>query len=270
MQQIAGTWKHTEIVANGIDNEWPGDPLLVDDDLQMAIRMVNDNQSLALCIEMGSEDLKGHPHMDGLTVWIDPKGGKAEVFGIHVRGGSSMGPGPRPPAEAGTAPPTDRDHRRPGEKQPQVPPMEQLEQAAITYCDATGPLTMSMDEIRRTGIDIGVGHGTGRSLVYEFNIAFKAGPSLEDLKPGMVIGIGILSGGAEPEGRKTAAADGDKPQDGPPGRGGGPGPGGPMGRPGGMMGGGETGSGHGGPPSGAKQDHAGVWFQVQLAGGVQG
>lgn len=268
--QVASGWKRAEIIANGIDNEWPSNPLFVGDDPPIAVHVVNDNQSLALCIETNNEGLKRHLLMDGLTVWMDPKGGEEEVFGIHVRGGSPIDTGRRLPAEAGAAPPTDNDHG-PSGRQPQMPPIYPLGQAAVTYRDTTGPLTMAMDEVRRTGIDIGVGQGAGRSLVYEFNIAYKAAPSLEGLAPGMVIGIGILSGGSEPEDRRPATPDDHTRQEGPPGGGGGPESGSRMGgRPGGMMGGEQMGPGPGGPPPDAKQDRASVWLQVQLADGAKG
>lgn len=267
--KITGRWKHTEIIANGISNEWTGEALLVDDDEQMKIRVVSDNQSLALCIETGTGGLKRQPQMDGLTMWIDPNGGKEKIFGIHVRSGPPMDRGRKPPADAGNAPPTEKADQPRGQ-QVQHPHLEPIEQAAITYSDATGPLTMAMDEIRRTGIDIGVGRGAGRSMVYEFNIAFKAAPSLESLAPGMTVGLGIMRGGADPGDRKPAGTDDGTRQDGPPGGGGGPGPGGSMGRPGAMMDSAPMAGGHGGPPGGARQNDSGVWLQVQLAGGGQG
>ena len=37
----AGGWKRAEIVVNGMDDEWSGDLLFVDNDSQLAVRMVN-------------------------------------------------------------------------------------------------------------------------------------------------------------------------------------------------------------------------------------
>jgi hypothetical protein len=117
---------------------------------------------------------------------------------------------------------------------------------------------MTISEVRRTGIDIGVGRtGDGR-LVYEFNIAFRAAPSLGELEPGMTVGIGILAGGFGRNG---------------PGRGL---PGGPMGPVGfdGGPGGPGAGSGMRGSPGArgfAKKDNPiEVWLQVRLAGPAMG
>lgn len=202
--RLAGGWKSDDIIANGIDAEWPGEPLFVDEDLQLAVRVVNDNHSLALCIQTCGETLKRQLRMDGLTVWFDPKGGQEKIFGIHVPGGSPAGPGRRPSPEAGAKPPTDRDHRS-GSTQPRAVPIEALQRVAITYGDATGPLTMEMNEVRRTGIAIGVGQRPDQSLVYEFSIAFKAAPSLNELMPGMAVGIGIQRGAAETGDRQPSS-----------------------------------------------------------------
>ena len=264
--QVAGGWKQVEIVTNGMDSEWPANPQFVDDDLNMAAYVLNDHQSLALCIKTA---VKQPFLMDGLTVWIDATGGKEKILGIHVPGGSPRGPGHRPPSAAGAQPPAEKPPQTNGKKPPMAP-IEPIKHVAVTYGDATGPLTMTMEEIRRTGIDIGVGQAKGRSLVYEFSIAFKAAPSLADLAPGGMVGIGIMSGGADGEDRKPQRTDGDAGQGGPPGGGGGPGPGGSMGRPGGMMGGPQMESGHGGPSPGEKKDQRGVWLQVRLADQANG
>jgi hypothetical protein len=191
----------------------------------------------------------------GLTLWLDPQGGEKHVFGIHLpdSGTESFTPGhghraPKPKPRDKQAPP-------PGGKPPRLEPLKQL---AVTYSDATGPLTMTISEVRRTGIDIGVGRtGDGR-LVYEFNIAFRAAPSLGELEPGMTVGIGILAGGFGRNG---------------PGRGL---PGGPMGPVGfdGGPGGPGAGSGMRGSPGArgfAKKDNPiEVWLQVRLAGPAMG
>jgi len=118
--------------------------------------------------------------------------------------------------------------------------------------DTTGPLTMTISEVRRTGIDIGVGQAGRGRLVYEFNIAFKAAPSLGGLKPGKVVGIGVLIGGSAQDG---------------PGKGSHGGPMGASGFDGGF--GGPGGGMAGGPGAGGfrkKDETFEVWLQVRLAG----
>ena len=269
-QQLASGWKSADIVTNGIDSEWPADPQFVDDDPEMAVVVVNDHQSLALCIKTDDAALKRQFLMDGLTVWIDVSGGKDKIFGIHVPGGSPMQPGRRPSLPDGAAPPADKTPRI-DTKHRQMLPIEPIKKVAVTYLDATGPLTMDMDEVRRTGVDIGMGQADKGALVYELSIAFKAAPSLADLTPGTMVGIGIMTGGANAEDRKPQGTDDTMGQGGPPGGGSGPGPGGSMGRPGGgMMGGPQMDGGPGGPPQGAKKDQISVWLKVQLADGAKG
>lgn len=257
--QVASMWTHAGIQTNGIDDEWPGDPLLVDDDLGVAVRVINDHQTLGVCIEVRSERSKQHLAMDGLTVWIDPKGGNDQVFGIHLAGGLPMTRGHNPPVSHGDAPTGDETPQSKWKGSARWP-TQPLPAMAITYRDTTGPLTMAMDEIRRTGIDIGVGVCDDRSLIYEFKIAFNAAPSLAKLAPETVIGIGILSGGAESGRRPPSATDNDTGPGGPAGGGSAPGPGGRMGRLGGKME-----HGPGGPQAGSKATATAVWLRVRLA-----
>ena len=248
---LAGRWKQADIVADGKAVEWPGDPLFADDDPDLTVDLRNDHQSLSLCIQTQSETLQRQFLSDGLTVWLDPRGGKDTVFGIHVHGGSFQ-PSDGRHAHATGGPPPSSSNRRPDENRPPFPWLAPIDQVSITYADATGPLTMAMDEVRRTGIEIGRGRGDARTVVYEFNIAFNAAPSLEILAPGKVLGVGIFSGGADPGKRQPAGNHGDMQQSGPPG---------------GRMGGGRMGGGHGGPPGGHNQGRAVVWVEVQLADG---
>ena len=269
--------KQTEIVTDGQLEEWPSEPLFVDEDTQMSLYALSDQQSLSLSVAFGRGDKKERrpPGVGGggLTVWIDPGGGKEKVFGIHVSGGGpSRGPGGNPlPGGKETAPPakTANADLSNGSKPPQMPHGPDNLNISITYADTTGPLTMTMDEVRRTGIDIGVGQGKDGAEIYEFNIAFRAGPSIENLSPGMMIGVGIARGGAGAKGGKPHGSDDGGPQGGPPGGGGGgsgPGGGSRGGPPGGHAGGGMMGGG----PSGKKQDQSCVWFKVQLANIVKG
>jgi hypothetical protein len=247
--KVAGHWRDQGVAADGDDREWREAPQYYDSDRQLVIRVTNDATIISLCLATGQADLAQRLLRGGLTVWLDPQGGEKHVFGIHL-----------PDSHTETFTP-GRGHGapkpKPRDKQPPPPRgkpqhLEPLKQLAVTYSDATGPLTMTISEVRRTGIEIGVGQtGDGR-LVYEFNIAFRAAPSLGQLKPGMTVGIGILTGGFGQNG---------------PGRGL---PGGPMG-PAGFDGGlGGPGSGMRGAPGprafGKKDKPIEVWLQVRLAG----
>jgi hypothetical protein len=250
--KVAGRWPDHPIVIDGADMEWQGTPQFYDQKRHLAVRVVNDARALFLCIAAGDDAPSARPPgMTGLTLWIDPQGGRKKIFGIQLRAGGPGRPdrGPGPGAAAG--PPNEKqEHPLDGEGPPPVP--EAGRTVAIKYADATGPLQMSIAEVRRTGIDIGRGTTRGRRRVYEFRIDFVAAPSLADLKPGMVVGIGIQLGTDAQNGR-----DGAPPQRSM-GRGG---PGGGMGRriDGGM------GGGPGGPHPDGKDNAFIVWLQVRLA-----
>lgn len=116
---------------------------------------------------------------------------------------------------------------------------------------------MTMDEVRRTGVDIGVGQSGDSRLVCELLIEFSAAPYLSTLKPGMPVGVGIVAASGGPGGLMV-------PDGGPPAGarvvsaqfGGG------MGAPGGGMGMGRL-PGNGGPMQ--KGNSLDVWLKVRLA-----
>ena len=133
---------------------------------------------------------------------------------------------------------------------------------SITYQDATGPLEMTLEEVRRTGIDLGVHQGPDGYRVYEFKIAYSAAPCLADMADKSLLGLGIQAGAGKnnrPDNVGRTSAQ-------PPGGGRGGSPGGPP--PGGGMDGGPM--GRGGPSDGPGRQAGGggdaiQWMQVVLA-----
>jgi hypothetical protein len=209
--------------------------------------------------------------MTGLTIWLDPAGGKSKVLGIHIPGGEpgrhgSGSGGPLPPGSS--SPDLDRKPGEgPGDQPPPAHPIQPLQKIAITYADTTGPLTMGMDEVQRTGIDIGINRLADRRLVVEFTIAFAAAPCLEGFEPGMALGLAVQSGDSDSEKRPGTGGGSMGPGGGSGGRGGPPSGGGGMGGPppgGGMGGPPSGGGGKSGPGSGGKTNFE-VWLQVHLA-----
>lgn len=252
--KVAGHWRDVGVVADGYDREWSGIPQYYDGDRQFVIRVANNAATLSMCVASSQPDMTRQLRMGGLTVWFDPQGGKKKIFGIHLPGGhydrlaGGQGPGkPGARPRHGKAPPMGGT---PEGEPPQFEPSTELD---VTYADTTGPLTMTISELRRSGIDIGVRQAGDGRLVYEFDIAFEAAPSLHDLKPGMEVGIGILIEGSAPGG----------PAGMPPG-----GPTGPAGFDSGNGGPGSSGGMGGGPGPGGRRQKAKafeVWLQVRLA-----
>ena len=208
---------------------------------QMTVRLVNDASSISLSVSLGDGELAREAQHSGLTIWIDPDGGKERVFGIHLPGMRSPFPG---------MPPFRDDMKTDHSNPPDLPmdsgkvPEKPLESIFITYADTTGPLKMDMDEVRKTGLDIGVGKGRDGRWIYEFAISFEADSCLADLGPGSIIGIAVQSGGGE--------ADGGKPPS--------------LGTPGGGMGGPGPGGGPGGSggPGGGSSKAFEIWLRVTL------
>lgn len=262
---VACYWRGHDVVADGIDKEWPESPQYYDKDQRITVRVINNDKILSLTVSTGSRSLQRQLQMAGLMVWFDPEGGTEQVFGIHLPAANMQPPG-RPggqPGDGGFGPrfslshPAGNTAAKPGQRPPAM--SQAIKELEITYSDTTGPLLMKMDEVRRTGIDVGRTQTRDGRLVYEFNINFNAAPSLENLKPGMSLGIGILTAsGFEQFG--------------------GPGSGGPpgaqlapsvsfsgMGGPGGGLGG--PGGGTNGPGRGGGRDKSlEIWLKVQLAG----
>lgn len=260
-KEVAGHWRGHEIVANGSDDEWQDDsPQYYNEKQHITVRVINDAQTLSLTVSTRDQALQRQLRMAGLTVWFDPQGGKEKVFGLHLPAAASAHS--EPPGNGGLPP--SGAPRRPGDSEDRPPArptaLEPLRQIEITYSNTTGPLEMRIDEVRRSGIDIGLGQSKEGRLIYEFDLKFSAAPSLAELKPGMVVGIGILAGASEDAGPMG-------PGGGPPGLHSGSLEPGGGGRPTGGMG--PPGGGGGGGPGGKRQTLE-VWLKVRLAGQAAG
>jgi hypothetical protein len=257
VHKIAAHWCDHDTAANGCDNQWQEIPQYYDEDRQIAVWMANHSEALFLCISIRDNALKRQNGLGRLTIWLDPQGGKTKIFGIHLSSGDLNGPAMGSRSEAGVMRPMD-DRGSPMGNQPQPPSQGPLKTLEITYKDTTGPLKMTMDEVRRTGIEIGVKQSKEGRLVYEFDIGFKAAPSLAGLEPGMNLGVGIQINAPEKKGRKRALTNGQRVRGGPGGGLSGPGPGG-------SMGGRGIGLASEGLRPGEENDPFEVWLQVKLA-----
>jgi hypothetical protein len=262
--KVVSQWRNGNLIADGSDSEWQVAPQYYDEKRRLAIRVTNDAEGLYLSITTSDESIKRQLLMAGLTIWLDPKGEKDRIFGIHLPGSGPAGPRPKP-QDKGSLPPAGDNGSHRGAKRDLLPPVGLPTELSITYADTTGPLTMRLSEVRRTGIDIGVGQSPARRLVYEFTIAFNAAPCLSGLAPEMVVGIGVVAG-ASKQGRPQAGSRGGAPG----------GPGGIMPGPGfddgvNAMNGPPPGGGPGGGPgAGKKSGSLEVWLQVRLAGRAKG
>ncbi len=255
---VLSRWGKSDIVVDGMENEWEGPPQYYEKEKQMVVRVANDAKSLYLCLSTRNAGLTRQLLGNGWTVWLDPRGSKERVFGVNIFRLEPAMPGGGVRPEAGPLP-RPNGHGRPVESEKQVPPLAKIDSLEITFENATGPLQMGIDEARRFGIDAAMGRRLADgSMVCEFRFDFCDHTSLLGLRPGSVLGIGILSGAADKEG------PGSRPFGTGMGFGGGPGGGGLGGEPSGGMGGGPRGA----PPGRNKPLE--IWLRVKMADSMIG
>ncbi|BBO70957.1 hypothetical protein DSCA_48870 [Desulfosarcina alkanivorans] len=184
-RNVTSQWHTQVIVADGSDAEWSGSPQFYDKSKKASIRLSNDAESIQICFATGDRDLKMRLATEGLSLWLDPDGGKNKVVGIYVPG--------------------KRSHFRPADKgadgnhEPKPQELRMPATIEMTYSDTTGPLKMDVEAVRRTGIGIGVGQPDGSRYVYEFIVPFAVDEILADMGSGKEIGVGILPGNGESE-----------------------------------------------------------------------
>jgi hypothetical protein len=97
-------WKDRDIVIDGRNDEWQGALGYLGDPV-VALGFLNDASGLYVCIATNVPALSKGLLQRGMTVWIDPKGGKKKTLGIRLAPTAPPGgPGDRPqdgPPEGG-------------------------------------------------------------------------------------------------------------------------------------------------------------------------
>ncbi len=264
--KVASRRRSVEIETNGSDDEWPGTPQYYDKEKHVAIKIMNDDDSIYICFAAYDRELKKKLMTSGLTVWIDPEGGKERKYGVRL----SMKPRRRPKKFSGenqgrmTKEDRERMKKEFRERMSKEgpPPFKAPEKLEVVHPFADGPFSMTMEEARHAGVEIGVGQPNGR-LVYEYRIRTEGENFVLSLDTGAHVGIGIESGILD-RGKMMG-------KDGPGGGGGGHGKkGGGMGGPGrggmsGPPGGGRGGPGNGRSDSKKMGDPFEVWLKVEWA-----
>jgi len=96
--QVNSQWRATDIVINGVADEWKGDLVPVKDNgFSFGVR--NDDRFLYVCIVGDTPMLMSMAVSRGMTVWLDPAGGKSTAFGIKF----PLGPAAAAPQSAPAA-----------------------------------------------------------------------------------------------------------------------------------------------------------------------
>ncbi|MDM8554431.1 hypothetical protein QUF75_06845 [Desulfococcaceae bacterium HSG7] len=242
--KVVSQWPVEVIQTNGSDDEWRGTPQYHDEKKHIVVRVMNDSEILYVCFSANDPELKRKLIMTGLTLWIDPEGGKNKKYGIRL-----LVKSPQPPPEFSKE---DRDSSR-KRKPPSLKMPERLE---LIHPDTSGPLIMNIEKSKSSGVEIGVGQPNGR-LVYEYKIKMKGENVIFALDTVPYMGIGIESGKIDmgEMKRKGRSKGGPMSKSG--------GGGGSFERRGGMKGPGGRGSGH----SDFKRmgEPLEVWLKVEIA-----
>jgi len=304
--KMPSRWLDRPVTIDGEASEWDG-ALYSLDESRLLVGAFNDGDNLYLCLGTEDRGLERQVLSRGFTLWIDPDGGKKNVFGLHfplghrfpgagrhpgglpggerpsASGDSSMAP--PPPAEANGG---DRDQGRPDWSRG----ASGGESALAQVPDSTAPVEIlhGNDPAQRFTVSDLQGMRMklalhDEALIYELKIPLvhdAAHPFAVGAAPGHTIGLGFETpkmerpAGFEQRPEGTGGSGGPGGEGGEGGEGGGHGGGG-WGRGGGRggRGGGWGGGGRGGEGGGRRAapmptGNLDVWIRLQLAGDTQG
>ena len=219
-----------EIKIDGKTEDWLG-ALSIIEDGSVSVGFRNDRESLYVCLMVEEEFLQAQIMGQGLTLWLDPRGGTAKALGIRYPLGMPRGERPEEPGE------------EPGPPASEGIPEEAMSELEIIRSQKAAPQRMEIAEAR--GIEI-IAVPTRGLLVYELKIPLlqtESQPIAVGAQPGQTVGIGFetpkpdRSQRPEPRSGGMPGGGGGRPGGGgipPMGGGRGAGPGGGPGR--GMMG----------------------------------
>lgn len=235
--QLESTWKDREITLDGKGGDWLGAKYYFED-TAISIGLINDTQNLYVSLMTENPMTRAQIMREGLTVWLDSRGGKGKTFGIKFplgRQGEKPGEGRMEPGEIMDE--TTREE------------MMQKLQESMTELAVLGPgenvlATLNIEDAK--GIEVRM-RNAGGTFVYELRVPLTASenhPFAVGVDAGGVIGVGIFSPKLE------------------------------MQRPNGMRFGGRMPGGGGMPPGGGRGDFGmgpmmpqelKIWAKVQLA-----
>lgn len=177
--ELESAWRDREIVVDGKGDDWLGAKYYFED-VNISLGLLNDDRFLYVCMDVENPMLRAQIMRQGLTLWLDPKGGKEKSFGIRF-----------PLGRQGSGKLT----RESMDEQNREEMIERFEQS-LTDLEILGP---GKNEIKKmaveeaTGIEIKLEAST-RWLVYELKIPLiptEEHPYAIGTKAGDSIGIGL-------------------------------------------------------------------------------
>jgi hypothetical protein len=239
-----------QIVIDGKSDDWAG-ALSFMEESKLEEGFLNDQNDLYMCLVTDDNALNRQIMAGGLTVWFDPQGGNAKVFGIRYPLGQSRLKPQAKPEEGqqtqGQSPPAGE------ESQEEAPPSLEILRAGNP-----APQKIAVSDLK--GIEVKFTSEEG-VFVYELKVPLQPAADRTiavGAQPGKTIGIGF-----EVPKMSLGRSEGD--------RSGGMGGGGMMGGRGGFgrggMMGGRGGYGRGGAQNSQGPEGVNVWTYVKLSTG---
>lgn len=234
--RVQSVWQPAgNVTIDGIGDDWEKiPPQYYDEDDRVSIRTTNNDDSLIVCVTVGSRQLSRNMLTHGMTLTLGLGDDEDQQFALVVKGQNEKR---RPDAKS-------QAWNKGSEQGPGIQGNLNPQQSSrfffdITYPGSPGPIMMSCAEAREKGIDAAMGENKYGQMVFEAHIQLDAVSLPQDITPTTRVILGV------------AAAETDMPfESGHGGLSGQGGAGGPQG--GGLQGGGGGPQGGGGGPQGGK------------------
>ena len=186
MLELESTWKDRDIELDGKGGDWLGAKYYFED-LAISVGLINDAHYLYVSMMTENPMIRAQIMGQGLTVWLDPKGGKHKTLGIKY-----------PLGRQGAGKEGERMDPRDVMDESTREEMMQKMQESMTELEVLGPdekVLEKMDVENAKGIDVRMRNAPG-TFVYELRIPLFASeeyPFAVGVEPGDVIGVGFLA-----------------------------------------------------------------------------
>ncbi|UCE40148.1 MAG: hypothetical protein JSV17_11855 [Candidatus Aminicenantes bacterium] len=184
--KLESTWKDRDITLDGKGGEWLGAKYYFEDSA-ISVGLINDEQYLYVSMMTENPMIRAQIMRQGLTIWLDPDGGKNKTFGIKFplgkRGEEQEGERMDPPAMM--------------DEMIREEIMQKL-QESMTELEILGrdeKVLAKMDIEDTKGIEVKM-RNVGGTFVYELKVPLVSReeyPFTIGANPGDTIGVGFLS-----------------------------------------------------------------------------
>ncbi len=162
--EIQSGWTEQPIRIDGNLDEWSSNANSFEEE-RITIAVRNDDRFLYVGVRSANPDILRRAVGGGLTVWIDPRGGKDQVLGIRYPKGFGPDRGREPGSDAGPGEPGPRT-RRPGDFSRMLDAGEGPVLLRVLNGKRMSP-SLTVD--RAGGIDVAL-RGEGDELTYELRV----------------------------------------------------------------------------------------------------